>query len=86
MNVADAVRRSNSEVGGRLLELAGKEFMVRGRGYAKSISDLEQIVLRPTTAARPVLLRDVGTVALGPEIRRGISDLDGKGDAVGASW
>ena len=83
MDVAAAVRRSNSEVGGRLLELAGKEFMVRGRGYVKSTADLEQIVLKTDDRGTPVLLRDVGTVALGPEMRRGISDLDGKGDAVG---
>jgi copper/silver efflux system protein len=83
MDVADAVRRSNSEVGGRLLELAGKEFMVRGRGYVKSKDDLEQIVLKTDDRGTPVLLRDVGTVALGPEIRRGISDLNGDGDAVG---
>ena len=83
MDVADAVRQSNSEVGGRLLELAGKEFMVRGRGYVKSLADLEQVVLKTNDLGTPVLLRDVGTVALGPEMRRGISDLDGKGDAVG---
>jgi Cu(I)/Ag(I) efflux system membrane protein CusA/SilA len=82
-DVADAVRRSNSEVGGRLLELAGKEFMVRGRGYVKSKDDLEQVVLKTDDRGTPVLLRDVGTVALGPEIRRGISDLNGDGDAVG---
>ena len=83
MDVAAAVRQSNSEVGGRLLELAGKEFMVRGRGYVKSTADLEQVVLKTDNRGTPVLLRDVGTVALGPEIRRGIADLDGKGDAVG---
>ena len=83
MDVAAAVRQSNSEVGGRLLELAGKEFMVRGRGYVKSTADLEQVVLKTDNRGTPVLLRDVGTVALGPEMRRGISDLDGKGDAVG---
>jgi Cu(I)/Ag(I) efflux system membrane protein CusA/SilA len=64
MDVADAVRRSNSEVGGRLLELAGKEFMVRGRGYVKSKDDLEQVVLKTDDRGTPVLLRDVGTVAL----------------------
>ncbi len=83
MDVAAAVRRSNSEVGGRLLELGGKEFMVRGRGYVKSKDDLEQVVLKTDDRGTPVLLRDVGTVALGPEIRRGIADLNGDGDAVG---
>jgi Cu(I)/Ag(I) efflux system membrane protein CusA/SilA len=83
MDVSNAVRTSNSEVGGRLLELAGKEFMVRGRGYVKSKADLEQVVLKTDERGTPVLLRDVATVAIGPEMRRGISDLDGTGEAVG---
>jgi Cu(I)/Ag(I) efflux system membrane protein CusA/SilA len=81
--VVAAVRESNNEVGGRLLEWSGAEYMVRGRGYTKSLSDLEQVVLKTGSAGVPVLLRDVAHVELGPEIRRGISDLDGKGDAVG---
>ncbi len=83
MDVAAAVRASNNEVGGRLLEFAGKEFMVRGRGYVRSKEDLEKIVLKTDERGTPVLLRDVGDVALGPEIRRGVSDLDGQGDSVG---
>jgi copper/silver efflux system protein len=83
MNVADAVRASNNEVGGRLLEFSGREYMVRGRGYVKSTADLERIVLKTDERGTPVLLRDVGQVSLGPEIRRGVSDLDGRGDAVG---
>ncbi|MEP7012599.1 MAG: CusA/CzcA family heavy metal efflux RND transporter [Acidobacteriota bacterium] len=81
--IAKAVQSSNDEVGGRLLEISGREYMVRGRGYAKSTSDLEQVVVRVSPAGVPVLLRDVARVELGPEIRRGVSDLDGKGDAVG---
>ncbi|HEY2946217.1 MAG TPA: efflux RND transporter permease subunit, partial [Vicinamibacteria bacterium] len=83
MNVADAVRASNNDVGGRLLEFSGREYMVRGRGYVKSTADLERIVLKTDERGTPVLLRDVGQVSLGPEIRRGVSDLDGRGDAVG---
>jgi copper/silver efflux system protein len=83
MDVTAAVRQSNDEVGGRVLEASGREFMVRGRGYVKSVSDLDQIVLRTDARGTPVLLRDVGHVALGPEMRRGVSDLDGEGDAVG---
>ena len=83
MDVAEAVRSSNNEVGGRLLEFSGREYMVRGRGYVKSTDDLEQIVLKTDERGTPVLLRDVGQVALGPEIRRGVSDLDGRGDVVG---
>jgi Cu(I)/Ag(I) efflux system membrane protein CusA/SilA len=83
MEVAEAVRRSNDDVGGRLLELSGREYMVRGRGYVRSFRDLESVVLKTDERGTPVLLRDVGAVALGPEIRRGVGDLDGLGDAVG---
>jgi Cu(I)/Ag(I) efflux system membrane protein CusA/SilA len=83
MAVADAVRGANQEVGGRLLEFSGREYMVRGRGYVKSVADLEQVVLKTDARGTPVLLRDVASVALGPEIRRGVSDLNGTGDAVG---
>ncbi|HEY3571677.1 MAG TPA: efflux RND transporter permease subunit, partial [Thermoanaerobaculia bacterium] len=81
--VVEAIRRSNNEVGGRLLEASGAEYMVRGRGYAKRPEDLEQIVLKVGPAGVPVLLRDVARVELGPEMRRGVSDLDGLGDHVG---
>jgi Cu(I)/Ag(I) efflux system membrane protein CusA/SilA len=81
--VVEAVRRSNNEVGGRLLEASGTEYMVRGRGYAKRPEDFEQIVLKVGPGGVPVLLRDVARVELGPEIRRGVSDLDGLGDTVG---
>jgi len=81
--VSEAVRKGNSEVGGRLLEFSGREYMVRGRGYVRSVADIEKIVLKTNDLGTPVLVRDVGTVALGPEIRRGVSDLNGEGDAVG---
>jgi Cu(I)/Ag(I) efflux system membrane protein CusA/SilA len=81
--VIDTIRKSNNEVGGRLLEFAGTEYMVRGRGYARSLHDFEQIVVKVGDGGVPVLLRDVARVELGPEIRRGISDLDGLGDHVG---
>jgi Cu(I)/Ag(I) efflux system membrane protein CusA/SilA len=80
--VIDAVRKGNNDVGGRLLELAGREYMVRGRGYVKGIQDLENLVLK-SAGGTPVLLKDVATVALGPEIRRGIADYNGRGDVVG---
>jgi copper/silver efflux system protein len=83
MEVANAIRDSNQEVGGRLLELSGREFMVRGRGYVKEAKDLEQVVLKTDDKGTPILVRDVGSVALGPEIRRGVADLDGRGDVVG---
>jgi Cu(I)/Ag(I) efflux system membrane protein CusA/SilA len=80
--VIDAVRRGNNDVGGRLVEFSGREYMVRGRGYVKGIADLEQLVLR-SEGGTPVTVKDVATVALGPEMRRGIADLDGEGDVVG---
>src|SRR6266498_1031966 len=80
--VISAVRRGNNDVGGRLVELSGREYMVRGRGYVKGIKDLENLVLR-SQGGTPVLVKDVATVALGPELRRGIADLDGEGDVVG---
>jgi len=81
--VTAAVQASNDETGGRLLEWSGAEYMVRGRGYARSLADFEQIVVKATPDGVPVLLRDVAQVALGPELRRGVADLDGLGDAVG---
>ncbi len=81
-DVVAAVRHSNNEVGGRLLELAGREFMVRGRGYARRTADFETVVVKVAPGAVPVLLRDVARVVLGPEIRRGVADLDGQGDTV----
>src|SRR5512136_1659941 len=66
MEVVEAVRRSNGETGARLLEMGGKEYMVRGRGYLRSARDLEQVVLRADPRGTPVLLRDVAEVALGP--------------------
>ncbi len=81
--VVDAVREGNNDVGGRLVEFAGAEYMVRGRGYARSIGDFEKIVVGRDTGGIPVTVRDVATVALGPDIRRGVVELDGEGDTVG---
>jgi Cu(I)/Ag(I) efflux system membrane protein CusA/SilA len=81
--VVDAIRDGNNDVGGRLVEFTGAEYMVRGRGYAKSIEDLEQIVVGTDSEGTPILVKNLGYVALGPELRRGIVDLDGLGDTVG---
>ncbi len=81
--VVAAIRASNDEAGGRLLEFAGTEYMVRARGYARTLDDFRSIVLRATASGTPVLLRDVANVEIGPELRRGVSDLDGLGDTVG---
>jgi copper/silver efflux system protein len=82
--VVAAVRRGNNDVGGRLVEFSGLEYMVRGRGYIKSVSDVENIVVGTgRTGGVPILVKDLGVVTLGPDIRRGIADLNGEGEAVG---
>ena len=81
--VMEAVKNSNNEVGGRLLEWSGAEYMVRARGYAGTVEDFEKTVVMATPNGIPVLLRDIARVEIGPDIRRGVSDLDGRGDAVG---
>ncbi|MEK7389299.1 MAG: CusA/CzcA family heavy metal efflux RND transporter [Elusimicrobiota bacterium] len=81
--VVDAVRDGNNDVGGRLVEFGGAEYMIRGRGYAKSVEDIEQIVVGRDGKGTPVLVRSVAKVTLGPDMRRGVADLDGEGDAVG---
>jgi copper/silver efflux system protein len=80
--LVSAVRNSNNDVGGRVVEMTGREYMVRGRGYAKSAGDLENIVLASSADGVPVTVKDVGQVVLGPDMRRGIADLDGKGETV----
>jgi len=81
--VTEAVRGSNKDVGGRTIEMTETEYMVRGRGYLTGTGDLERVVLRANPNGTPVLLRDVARVQLGPDERRGISELDGTGEAVG---
>jgi Cu(I)/Ag(I) efflux system membrane protein CusA/SilA len=80
--VVDAVRGGNREVGGRVIEFAGTEYMVRGHGYLRSRGDLENIVLAAGDQGRPIRVKDLGEVVLGSDLRRGASDLDGTGDAV----
>ncbi|UUA74992.1 efflux RND transporter permease subunit [Cellvibrio sp. QJXJ] len=81
--VISAIRNSNNDVGGRTLEISEREYYIRGLGYVKNPRDLENIALGINADATPVLLRDVARVTLGPDIRRGISDLNGQGDTVG---
>lgn len=84
MDITEAVRKSNSETGASLIDFSGFEYMVRARGYVKSKEDLESIVVRYDEKNMiPVLLKHVARVQWGPEIRRGVTDLDGLGDAVG---
>src|SRR5450755_1315461 len=82
--VVDAVGKSNNDVGARLVEFSGREYMVRGRGYIKSVSDIQQTVVATNSATgTPILVRDLGTTTLGPDIRRGVAELDGQGEVVG---
>src|SRR5205807_6022551 len=79
--VREAVRASNMDVGGRTVELSEFEFVVRGRGYLKGIPDLQSIVLK-NEGGTPVLLKDVARVELGPDERRGLTELDGVGEVA----
>ncbi len=78
-----AVQRSNSDAGGRLLEVSEKEFMIRGLGYLRSLEDIRQIALGVGNDGIPILLRDVATVGVGPEMRRGLAEWNGEGETVG---
>src|SRR5512139_3487058 len=80
--VVEAVRGGNKEVGGRLIEFGGTEYMIRGRGYARSVQDIENIVLVASDNGTPIRIKDVGQVAHGPDLRRGLAELDGGGEAV----
>jgi Cu(I)/Ag(I) efflux system membrane protein CusA/SilA len=81
--VMEAIRKSNRDVEGRVLELSGVEYMVRGRGYIQTTKDLEDIPVGGGSGGAPVFLRDVARVQIGPEIRRGLADLDGRGEVAG---
>src|SRR5437773_9049955 len=80
--VIDRVKSSTNEVGGRVLELSGTRYMIRGLGYLKSLGDLENVPLMAKNGT-PVLIRDVGTVAFGPDIREGVAEWNGEGETVG---
>lgn len=82
LKVVEAIKNGNNEVGARLLEVSGAEYMIRGHGYIKSLQDIENIVLAYEKGV-PISIKNVAKVTLGPEIRRGLADLDGQGDTVG---
>ena len=81
--VVDAIRRSNNDVGGRVLEVATTEYFVRGRGYIQSTRDIENVVVGTDGQGTPVYVRDLGFVRLGPDMRRGLAELNGRGEVVG---
>ncbi len=80
--VIDKVRDSTNEVGGRLIEMGGAEYMIRGLGYLHSLSDLETVPVASKNGT-PVLVRDLGSVSFGPDIRRGVAEWNGEGETVG---
>src|SRR4029078_13515979 len=80
--VSDAVRGSNADVGGRVLEMGGSEIVVRSRGRFANMDDIRAGSLGTGAGGSPITLRDVATVHTGPELRRGISDLNGRGEVV----
>lgn len=80
--VMEAVRKSNKDVEGRVIEFSGVEYMIRGRGYIKNLRDIENIPVG-SNVGTPVLLKDIAHVQIGPEIRRGIAELDGRGEVAG---
>jgi copper/silver efflux system protein len=82
-DVVAAVRDSNEDTGGQSLELAGHEYVIRGRGYVERIEDLRRVSLRAGPNGAPVFLEDVAEVRLGPDVRRGLAELDGEGETVG---
>lgn len=81
--VVEAIRKSNKEVEGRVIEFSGIEYSVRGRGYVKNVKDLEDIPVGTDNAGTPVFLKSIARIQLGPEIRRGLAELDGKGEVAG---
>src|SRR5690606_295245 len=82
--VLDAVRATNQEAGGRVIEFSGTEAMVRSQGLVSTIEEIENaVVTYPMKSRSPVLVKQVATVSMGPEMRRGITDFNGQGDTVG---
>lgn len=81
--IIEKIRMSNNDVGGRVIEKSGIEYMIRGRGYIKSTDDLKKIAVGADEKGTPFLLNNVASVQIGPDMRRGIADLNGKGDTVG---
>ena len=82
-HVIHAIRKNNQDVGGRVVEFTGREYMVWGRGYVESLHDLEQIAVGTDAKGTPILIRDIARVELGPDLRRGLAELNGTSEVVG---
>ncbi len=83
MTIADNIRKGNRDTVARILEFTGREYMVRGRGYLQNIPDIEKIVVGTDEMGTPILVKDIGEVVLGPDIRRGSTELNGTGEVIG---
>jgi Cu(I)/Ag(I) efflux system membrane protein CusA/SilA len=83
MQIMGALRASNQDAGAMMVELTEREFMVRGRGYLKGLSDIENVMVSSTWSGTPIRIADLATVELNPDVRRGVADLNGRGDVVG---
>ena len=83
MQIMAALRASNQDAGAMMVELTEREFMVRGRGYLKGLTDIESVVVSSTSSGTPIRIADLATVELNPDVRRGVADLNGRGDVVG---
>ena len=81
--IINSIRRSNNDVGGRVVEFAGTDYMIRGRGYIKNLEDIRNIPVGTNQRGTPVFIRDIANVSFGPDMRRGLAELDGKGEVVG---
>src|SRR5881396_1472886 len=81
--VIDAIRNSNNEVGGRVVEFTGKEYLIRGRGYIKSLDDIRNLAVGTDGKGTPIRVQDLAHVQLGPDTRRGIAELNGEGEVTG---
>jgi Cu(I)/Ag(I) efflux system membrane protein CusA/SilA len=81
--VMDAIRGANEDAGAMVMELSDREYMVRGLGYLQSIADIEAVAVSASVSGTPVRVAELGRVTMGPAVRRGLADLDGRGDAVG---
>src|SRR5881296_1873690 len=83
--VMEAVRNGNNEVGARSLEMTGKEYLVRGRGYIQSLADIQNLAVAVGNNGTPIRVREVARVELGPDMRRGIAELNGEGEVTGGT-
>ncbi len=81
--VMTAIQNANADIGAMVVELSEREYMVRGLGYLKSLADIENVVVGATQSGTPIRVAELGRVSVGPAVRRGIAELDGRGDAVG---